>query len=61
MKYGLFGIGSGPCADPEVATTVAQAAEKAGYASLWTGEHVVLPDPQAPPLMPMLHPSTSDL
>lgn len=62
MKLGYFGIGSGPCADPEVACRVAQAAEAAGFESLWTGEHVVLPDPQAPPSpapphFPMLHPS----
>jgi len=63
MKIGIFGIGSGICADPGVAARVAQAAEHAGLESLWTGEHVVLPDPQkapspAPPLFPMLHPST---
>jgi probable F420-dependent oxidoreductase len=63
MKIGLFGIGSGPCGDPEVARAVAEAAEAAGLESLWTGEHVVLPDPQAPPSpappdFPMLHPST---
>ena len=64
MKYALFGINSGPCADPEVAAAVATAAEQRGFESVWTGEHVVLPDPQeppspAPPLFPMLHPSTS--
>lgn len=63
MKIGLFGIGSGPCADPALARDVARAAEAAGFESLWTGEHVVLPDPQAPPSpappdFPMLHPST---
>jgi len=63
MKFGLFGIGSGPCADPEIALAVAQASEAAGFESVWTGEHVVLPDPQAPPspakpTFPMLHPST---
>ena len=63
MKIGLFGIGSGPCGEPEVARAVAEAAEAAGFESLWTGEHVVLPDPQAPPSpappeFPMLHPST---
>jgi probable F420-dependent oxidoreductase len=63
MKIGLFGIGSGPCADPAIARDVARAAEAAGFESLWTGEHVVLPDPQAPPSpappeFPMLHPST---
>lgn len=63
MKIGLFGIGSGPCGDPAIARDVARAAEAAGFESLWTGEHVVLPDPQAPPSpappeFPMLHPST---
>lgn len=63
MKLGLFGIGSGPCGDPEIAVAAAQAAEEAGVESVWTGEHVVLPDPQAPPSpappdFPMLHPST---
>ena len=64
MKLGYFGIGSGPCADPEVATLVARAAESAGFESVWTGEHVVLPDPRvppspAPPTFPMLHPSVA--
>ena len=63
MKIGLFGIGSGICADPKVATEVAQYAEASGLDSLWTGEHVVLPEPrQAPspadPEFAMLHPST---
>ena len=49
MKIALFGINNGICAQPEVARRAAQAAEAAGFESLWTGEHVVLPDPQAPP------------
>jgi hypothetical protein len=49
MRFGLFGINFGPCADPEVALRVARAAEAADLESVWTGEHVVLPDPQAPP------------
>ena len=49
MKLGLFGINFGPCSYPDVAARVARAAEEAGFDSLWTGEHVVLPDPQAPP------------
>ena len=49
MKLGLFGINFGACADPRVAADVARAAEQAGFDSLWTGEHVVLPEPQAPP------------
>ena len=47
MKLGLFGINFGPCADPALALRVARAAEDAGFESVWTGEHVVLPDPQA--------------
>lgn len=64
MKIGLFGIGSGICADPSVARRIAMRAEALGFDSLWTGEHVVLPDPRqapspAPPDFAMLHPSTS--
>lgn len=49
MKFGVFGINFGPCADAQVALRVAQAAERLGLESVWTGEHVVLPDPQVPP------------
>jgi len=49
MKIALFGINYGPCADPQTAREVARAAEAAGFESLWTGEHIVLPDPQVPP------------
>jgi len=64
MRFGLFGINFGPCADPETARRVAVAAEQAGLESLWTGEHVVLPDPQAPPSpvppeVPMLDPAVA--
>ncbi len=49
MKFWLFGINVGPCADARVAVRMAQAAETHGLESVWTGEHVVLPDPQVPP------------
>jgi probable F420-dependent oxidoreductase len=49
MEFGLYGINLGPCSDPEESARVARAAEAAGFDSLWTAEHVVLPDPQAPP------------
>lgn len=49
MKLGLYGINLGPCAHPEAALRVARAAEAAGFESVWTAEHVVLPDPQVPP------------
>ncbi|HYB12283.1 MAG TPA: LLM class F420-dependent oxidoreductase [Myxococcota bacterium] len=49
MKFGMYGINVGACADPAIAAMVARLAERVGFDSLWTGEHVVLPDPQAPP------------
>ena len=49
MKFGLYGINTGVCSEPEAALRVARAAENAGFDSVWTAEHVVLPDPQAPP------------
>jgi alkanesulfonate monooxygenase SsuD/methylene tetrahydromethanopterin reductase-like flavin-dependent oxidoreductase (luciferase family) len=49
MKIALFAVNVGPCAAPDTLARVARAAEDAGLESLWTGEHVVLPDPQAPP------------
>jgi probable F420-dependent oxidoreductase len=48
MKIGLFAINFGTCGDPETSVKVAQAAEAAGFESVWTGEHIVLPDPALP-------------
>src|SRR5215471_13642548 len=45
VKLGLFAINYGTCADPESAVAVATHAEAAGFESVWTGEHVALPDP----------------
>jgi len=64
VHFALFGINVGPCADPATARRVALAAEQAGLESLWTGEHVVLPDPQVPPSpsppeVPFLDPAVS--
>ncbi len=64
MKIGLFGINSGPCANPATMIAVSQACEAAGFDSVWTGEHVVLPDPQVPPSpvgpeTPMLDPAVA--
>lgn len=61
MDIGLFGINMNFLAQPQWAKKVAQHAETLGYESLWTGEHVVLPDPReapspAAPETPMLHP-----
>jgi probable F420-dependent oxidoreductase len=49
VKLGLFNINMGKQCAPERLTAAAQAAEAAGFESLWAGEHVVLPDPQVPP------------
>jgi len=59
MKFGIFGINFGPCADPDGAVRVAQLAEQAGFDSVWTGEHVVLPDPRETPSP--AHPQTEML
>ena len=49
MKFGLFSTNAYACSYPDIVAGVARAAEAAGFESLWGGEHVVLPDPQAPP------------
>jgi len=49
MKIGLYGINIGPCAEPDTLAEAARRAEQTGLDSVWTAEHVVLPDPQAPP------------
>ena len=49
MHFGLFSINAYAAIEPRTAARVARAAEAAGFESLWAGEHVVLPDPQAPP------------
>lgn len=64
MQFALFGINVGACADPATALRVARAAEDGGLESVWTGEHVVLPDPHvapspAPPDLPFLDPAVA--
>ena len=59
MKFGMFAINYGTCADPDVAVQIARHAETAGFESVWSGEHIVLPDPAPPgfsisPALPML-------
>jgi probable F420-dependent oxidoreductase len=44
MRVGLHALGIGTGARPEVIRAVASAAEAAGFATLWAGEHVVLVD-----------------
>jgi probable F420-dependent oxidoreductase len=49
VKLGLFSINMDSSTQPDNLVGTAQAAESAGFESLWAGEHVVLPDPQVPP------------
>jgi probable F420-dependent oxidoreductase len=43
MKFGLMFANTGAFASPEGARAIARAAEEAGFESLWTVEHVVVP------------------
>jgi probable F420-dependent oxidoreductase len=43
MKFGVMFANVGPFAQPEAAAAFGQAAEEAGFESLWTVEHVVVP------------------
>jgi probable F420-dependent oxidoreductase len=43
MKFGIAFSNTGPFAQPAAAVEFAQAAEAAGFESLWTVEHVVVP------------------
>lgn len=44
MRYSLHALGIGAGANPETIAAVAAAAEAAGFARLWAGEHVVMVD-----------------
>ena len=43
MKFGIAFANTGPFTDPVLAVEFAQAAEAAGFESLWTVEHVIVP------------------
>ena len=47
MRLGLHALGIGSGARREVIDAVASAAERAGFATLWVGEHVVMVDRSA--------------
>ena len=49
MDYGYFGFNVGALDNPDSMERVVVAAEQLGYESVWTGEHIVVIDPQAPP------------
>jgi probable F420-dependent oxidoreductase len=44
VRIGLFALGIGAAAHPDVSREVARTAERAGVATLWSAEHVVLFD-----------------
>ncbi len=52
MRFGLFGINFGPCADPTLQVRIALAAEESGFDSIWTGEHVAMPEGDNPVRIP---------
>jgi len=61
MRFGLHSVNLHSCASPDAAAALGRAAETAGFESLWTADHVVLPDPPVagrpmPPDMPLLDP-----
>ena len=41
MKFGFVGINVDPCSVPGAVVRVAQAAEAAGFESLWAGERTL--------------------
>jgi probable F420-dependent oxidoreductase len=43
MKFGIVFANTGPFADPAAAVSFARSAESAGFESLWTVEHTVVP------------------
>lgn len=45
MKFGLHSVNLHTCGYPDAAARFGRAAEAAGFESLWTADHVVLPDP----------------
>ncbi len=49
MDVGYFGLNIGAFDNPDSMARLLQTAEGVGFESIWTGEHVVLIDPQEPP------------
>jgi probable F420-dependent oxidoreductase len=49
VRLGLVHVNMGSMSRPDSLVAAARQAEAAGFDSVWAGEHIVLPDPQAPP------------
>ena len=58
LKFGVTSINTGATSYPEALVNLAQAAESAGFESLWAGEHSVLADSttRMPPTLRILNP-----
>jgi probable F420-dependent oxidoreductase len=58
LKFGVTSINVGATSYPEALVNLAQAAEAAGFESLWAGEHSVLADTttRMPPTLRLLNP-----
>jgi alkanesulfonate monooxygenase SsuD/methylene tetrahydromethanopterin reductase-like flavin-dependent oxidoreductase (luciferase family) len=52
MQVGLHALGIGAGARRDVIDAVAATAETCGFATLWSGEHVVMEQHRASPLLP---------
>jgi probable F420-dependent oxidoreductase len=46
LKFGLYGLLRGSGTDPDTLVGRARRAERAGFESLWVGDHIALPDDQ---------------
>jgi len=49
MKFGYFGLNVGTFDNPDAIERLVVAAEQLDFESIWTGEHVILVDPQVAP------------
>jgi probable F420-dependent oxidoreductase len=49
MELGYFGLNVGTFDNPDSMVRLLETAEGVGFESIWTGEHVILIDPQKPP------------
>ena len=49
MKIGYFGFNNGPLGQADTMVSLLKCLEDSGFESAWTGEHVVVIDPQEPP------------
>jgi len=58
LQFGVTGMNGGAASYPEALVNLSQAAESAGFDSIWAGEHIILPDSSTriPPTYRYLNP-----